>query len=64
MPKMNKKDIVKEIYAMIEKEKEFTEDENIKKDQNPQVVEMRHKAEGRIDALEDVLYFANRRKPY
>ena len=61
---MNKKDIVKEIYAMIEKEKEFTEDENIKKDQNPQVVEMRHKAEGRIDALEDVLYFANRRKPY
>lgn len=58
--KMTKKDIVKETARMIEQEKVFIAE--VKNEQNPQVVELRHKAEGRVEALEDILLFANRRR--
>lgn len=59
--KMNKRDILKEAQRMMEKEQTFIKDaESIKS--NPQVKEMIDRAVGRIDALKDIIYFANRRK--
>ncbi len=58
--KMNKKDVIKKAARMIEQEKEFIEE--TKNNQNPQVVAFRHAAKGRIDALEDIIFFANRTK--
>ena len=60
MPKMNKKDIVKEINVMIANDTAFIEE--IKNSSNPQTVALKIRAEGRIHALEDVLFFANKTK--
>ncbi len=60
MGKMNKKDIVKEIHAMIKKEQAFIDE--LKNNKNPQVVELVNQAKGKVDGMKDVLYFANRIK--
>jgi len=52
---------LKELKSLIKKDietcKNFTENESIRKDQNPQIVEMRIKDESRIETLEDVLRY-------
>ena len=60
MRKPNKTDILKEIQRMIKKEKSFIEE--MRESRNPQVVEMVNKAKGAVDALSDIVLFANRNK--
>ncbi len=51
-----KREIIKEAERMIKEEKVYIEE--VENNKNPQVVELKHKAEGKIEALEDLVQFA------
>ncbi len=60
MKKNNKKDMVNRIQELINREQEFINE--VEGAQNPQVKKLINKAEGAIDALEEILFFAQKRK--
>lgn len=64
---MNRKSL-KELKELIlkdmEYENKFLNDEYISKSDNPQVVEMKIKAQARLDAMEDVLMYVTKGEKY
>lgn len=64
---MNRKSL-KELKELILKdmecEKKFLNDEYISKSNNPQVVEMKLKAQARLDAMEDALVYVTKGEKY
>lgn len=53
---MKKLELIDIMKTQIEKENEFIV--SMKNEQNPQIVEMVNQSKGRVDAYENVLYYA------
>jgi len=53
---MKKLELIDIMKTQIEKENEFIG--SMKNEQNPQIVEMVNQSKGRVDAYENVLYYA------